>query len=993
MLITLIPQRSNRSSFWIRSSLRVTGLLLLVWGLAGLLPATVHAQAPAPANLTVYSGAAQAHLSWPASAGASSYNVQRATTSGGPYALIANTSATSYTDNSVTTGVQYYYVVSALSGGVAGANSPQGSAIPVVAGGSYSIINRLSGLALSAGAFNFTIQKAYTNNNELWQFSSLGNGLFSFVNVGNGLALSGPTTFTQLTTGAYTGATNQQWYLQVTNGSSYVIRNAATGQVLDNFGNSMTGGTAVGQWSPTGGSNQEWTLGPKVSALTLTGAAPRAEYTFSGTVNTSNMDTTITCRLGDSTSFSANATQVIPASSTPASFTITVTLSVDRATTLHGQVTAQNASGTSTSSGLSVNSPVFEMVMSAALGNFGPTRLMTDSLRWVDSNDDGYLDLATMGGKTTGYLETASGFVYNPMLNSTAFGYPGPGQNFWYMGFATSSFSGGRDGVLLPSDFNGDNVPDMLWAGSYENQIATMGSKRPIITYGQSGSTPLLLARAIQIFTLPEEAWYPNYPRAIVGDLDHSGVPQFLLSSGLKNLDGGLPTQPGTQLIYRRSGITNGAATFRTFNTLKFLDDSNSNDVNTLLVGTSYAMAGGFLSKNGFKDLYVYNSPDNFTSQATVYRNDGEGSYTPVASWAGLGNAFDSPVLDPSTQRGGANAVWADFNGDGFDDLLTVENSLKSSRMRILLNDGTGNFTNSNWVLPPNYFKASIAVADIFNQGRNDIVLTGGGSGFDNAVVFPPLVLRNDGNGVFTPIDYKFPAILNPGGDGGVVLGDYDKDGRLDIAMAGTPNNLNAYPTVQDYSPAVYRNTLNIPANTPPTAPTGLGSTVSAGRVDLRWGDATDAITPVNSLTYNVRIGTTPQGTDIVSPLSNVTTGWRKVAERGNLGHCLGTWWKLPPGTYYWSVQAVDGGLAGGPWAPEQSFTITSNDMPVVGFNGSNITSIVWPARFEGWTGQQSSDLKTWTTSNAITVGSVNGKWLMTFPATSSPAQFYRLQK
>ena len=83
--------------------------------------------------------------------------------------ISANTSATSYTDNSVTTGVQYYYVVSALSGGVAGANSPQGSAIPVVAGGSYSIINRLSGLALSAGAFNLTIQKAYTNNNELWQ--------------------------------------------------------------------------------------------------------------------------------------------------------------------------------------------------------------------------------------------------------------------------------------------------------------------------------------------------------------------------------------------------------------------------------------------------------------------------------------------------------------------------------------------------------------------------------------------------------------------------------------------------------------------------------------------------------------------------------------------------------------------------------------------------------------------------------------------------------
>jgi hypothetical protein len=85
---------------------------------------------PAPTNLVATAGNAQVGLSWSASSGATSYNVKRSTTSGGPYTTIASPTTTSYTDMGVTNGTTYYYVVSALNTAGESANSSQVSATP-----------------------------------------------------------------------------------------------------------------------------------------------------------------------------------------------------------------------------------------------------------------------------------------------------------------------------------------------------------------------------------------------------------------------------------------------------------------------------------------------------------------------------------------------------------------------------------------------------------------------------------------------------------------------------------------------------------------------------------------------------------------------------------------------------------------------------------------------------------------------------------------------
>jgi endoglucanase len=67
--------------------------------------------------------ATQINLIWNAVAGATSYNVKRSTTSGGSYTPIATgVTATNYTDT-VAAGTTYYYVVSAVVGGVESVNS------------------------------------------------------------------------------------------------------------------------------------------------------------------------------------------------------------------------------------------------------------------------------------------------------------------------------------------------------------------------------------------------------------------------------------------------------------------------------------------------------------------------------------------------------------------------------------------------------------------------------------------------------------------------------------------------------------------------------------------------------------------------------------------------------------------------------------------------------------------------------------------------------
>jgi hypothetical protein len=86
---------------------------------------------PVPTSLSANAGNTQVKLAWVASAGATGYKLKRSTTSGGPYSVIDTSTITSYSDYSVTNGMDYYYVVAATTSANQSADSAQVQARPV----------------------------------------------------------------------------------------------------------------------------------------------------------------------------------------------------------------------------------------------------------------------------------------------------------------------------------------------------------------------------------------------------------------------------------------------------------------------------------------------------------------------------------------------------------------------------------------------------------------------------------------------------------------------------------------------------------------------------------------------------------------------------------------------------------------------------------------------------------------------------------------------
>jgi len=247
--------------------------------------------------------------------------------------------------------------------------------------------------------------------------------------------------------------------------------------------------------------------------------------------------------------------------------------------------------------------------------------------------------------------------------------------------------------------------------------------------------------------------------------------------------------------------------------------------------------------------------------------------------------------------------AWADFDNDGLLDFLLEGLSGNTFATELWRNTGQG-FIKIPIAGIPGVADGSLAWGDFDNDGRPDFLITG----LTNGNTKVSQVWLNSGNG-FT----NLPVPELPGNfDNSLAVGDFDNDTRLDFLVAGTIEG--------DLVSELWRNTMLV-GNAPPAAPTGLSAAVYGDTVTLRWNPPADNATPAAGLSYNLRVGTTPGGSDIVCAPA-LPNGRLLVPQMGRARNGSAVLRGIRSGqTYYWSVQAVDSGFAGSPFAAEQQFS------------------------------------------------------------------------
>ncbi len=496
------------------------------------------------------------------------------------------------------------------------------------------------------------------------------------------------------------------------------------------------------------------------------------------------------------------------------------------------------------------------------------------AVAWADYNGDGNLDL----------LITAS----NTGPGAGTYLYTGNGSGgFTEDTTADVNLADVYQGAVAWGDYNGDGKPDILLTGV---SISSGGYISKLYENNGAGNAfteiPFSVAGGLTGVYNGSVAW---------GDYNNDGKPDILLSGKsyvapssyppvlevYTNNGNGTFTKDASAGLTSISfpGVADGSAAWGDYNNDGYLD--------------ILATGGTGLSAYGVTKLFTNNNGDGTFSENTT---------------AGL------------TQVEESAAAWGDQNNDGKLDILLSgcphysSGCAEAPVSKVFTNGGTGTFSDASAGLQ-GFMYGGVAWGDYNSDGKLDILLSG-----QNASLTPVAskAYAGNGSGVFTADSTVFPAT----GKGTVAFGDYDNDGKLDAVLAG------------GYTTNVFHNNLTA-ADTAPSTPTNLAVSTGSNSATFSWTASTDTQqtgTP-NGLTYNLRVGTTPGGTDIVSPLSRLSDGRRLVPQAGNVGERTSyAITGLPNGVYYWSVQAVDASFMGSAFASEGMFILPP---PVFSFSSA----------------------------------------------------------
>lgn len=429
-------------------------------------------------------------------------------------------------------------------------------------------------------------------------------------------------------------------------------------------------------------------------------------------------------------------------------------------------------------------------------------------------------------------------------------------------------------------DVNNDGQPDLF-------TVTASGGE--YIRLNDNGRFPTSTA-------LPHERWPQTSMFGDLGDYDLDGDLDALINERY------LVGQVNNQEVYAN----------------RFLIYNNDGGVFTQ---ADIAMTGLFEGYGGWTDIDQDGDLDILASGRDVVTNGADVSLVPVVRLFRQENGVfvESPHTIEPLRMQDRDMALGDIDNDGDEDLamFAIRDAVGSPVALIYRNNG--GWFDLEAELDLGTYGSDLDFSDYDQDGDLDLAVSGM-TGSSATVTM--LYTNENGAFVLSPYTALFSGVV-----GVTTWGDVDSNGSPDLFLMGYNSALGSGASTGTAGSYLIRNSFAA-TNAAPSVPGGLATVEGEySWFTLSWLRAQDDTTPSAALTYNVRIGSTPGGVDVLSPLSNAQTGKTYVKDRGNSGSLTSRVIKgLTPGqTYYWSVQSVDNSFEGSGWAPEQSFVATSS--------------------------------------------------------------------
>ncbi len=515
----------------------------------------------------------------------------------------------------------------------------------------------------------------------------------------------------------------------------------------------------------------------------------------------------------------------------------------------------------------------------------GLTGLKNIEVKCVDFNADGFIDIVIAGENPNDFNSTPTFRVYQNQNN-----------NFRFTD-VTNRFAIPQP-LKKPkiefSDFDNDGYLDMVYGGIQTNGAGTVNIYK--------------ISKDTLIKTIPNYAFKVTTLRNNLTQLINANDPQ-----NIQFAFGDLNKDKTIDLITTYEGA--GFARFTDIYTNVFDSATNSN-LFTKFTGMTLPKI-----KNGKVDLVDFNNDGlldvSMTGYATgigeifnVYQNN----YTKEngLNFVNVTTSGLKPVQNPKT-------TWGDYNGDGFPDVIFSGDRDGSGFITKMATSvkGASGFTQFNELTTfpfGNYSKLTPSMGDIAGDGQLGFVLVGS----EKDPLYPTSLspsfrilqnVRNDASKVVLPSSNNQ---TNSTGQ------------KMSMSLSAKKSFADDLEKIdEELSESTYI------ANLAPSKPELKNLNVMSKRdknylVQFNWNKAKDDNTPSSGITYSLSIGTGYSTSDVVSVESDLATGVQKKPQDGNVGKDTSWQIALPPGKYYYSVQAVDASFAGSKFSDRKMFTLSA---------------------------------------------------------------------